>query len=130
MSLPRRLLLLVSIAAATMGLQTSAEAFSALFSWAGIPSCQSVSPAFTLHEVPPGTKQLKFIMHDAQVPSFRHGGSTVPYSGNDAVPKGAIHYIGPCPPKGDRHLYRWDIEALDRSGKILGQTTAGAPFPP
>jgi phosphatidylethanolamine-binding protein (PEBP) family uncharacterized protein len=130
MSLARCLLLLLSISAATMALQTSANAFSASFSWAGIPSCQAQSPAFTLHDVPPGTKQLRFIMHDEQVPSFRHGGSTVAYSGSDAVPKGMIHYTGPCPPKGERHRYRWDIQAMNGAGKVLGRTTASAPFPP
>jgi phosphatidylethanolamine-binding protein (PEBP) family uncharacterized protein len=130
MSKAVRLLLLLFIPAATLGLQTGANAFSASFSWAGITACQTVSPAFTLRDVPPGTKQLRFIMHDEQVPSFQHGGSTIPYRGSDAIPRGAVHYIGPCPPKGERHQYRWAVDALDGSGKVLGQTTARAVFPP
>lgn len=124
-----RLMLLAGLVIVALSFQTEAEAFTAAFSWAGIPACQAVSPAFTLRHVPPATKRLRFVMHDEQVPSFHHGGSTIPYRG-DAVPRGAIRYVGPCPPKGQRHQYRWTIQALDKSGKILGQATAEARFPP
>jgi len=106
-----------------------AEAFTASFSWAGIPACEKISPAFELAGVPGGTKRLRFEMHDLDVPSFHHGGSTITYAG-DAVKRGAIRYIGPCPPGGERHRYRWTIEALDGAGKVLGRTTATATFPP
>ncbi len=122
-------LLVAGIPAVLLGVQTRAEAFTLAFSWAGIPACQPTSPAFELHQVPVGTKRLRFVMHDLQVPAFQHGGSTITYNGN-AVPRGAIKYIGPCPPKGERHRYRWTIEALDRAGKVLGETTAEAAFPP
>jgi phosphatidylethanolamine-binding protein (PEBP) family uncharacterized protein len=130
MSPATRLSVLLAIPAATMAIQTSASAFTASFSWAGIPACQTVSPAFTLRDVPPGTKQLRFIMHDEQAPSFDHGGSTVPYRGSHEVPKGAIRYIGPCPPKGERHVYHWNIQAMNGNGNVLGQTSASASFPP
>jgi hypothetical protein len=74
-----------------------ADALSASFSWSGIPACEKISPAFTLAGVPAGTKRLRFEMHDLNVPDFHHGGSAVAYEGA-AVPQGAIHYIGPCPP--------------------------------
>lgn len=125
-----RLFFWLAIPGIVLSLQTGAKAFSAAFSWAGIPACQTVSPAFTFRDVPPGTKQLRFVMHDQQAPAFHHGGSTVPYSGSNAIPRGAIRYIGPCPPQGQRHQYRWTIDALDRAGKILGNTTVVAPFPP
>ena len=126
-----RLSLLLSLVAfAAFGLQTKAEAFSVAFSWAGIPPCQTVSPAFILREVPPGTKRLRFVMRDEQVPSFQHGGSTVPYRGSDAIPRGAIRYIGPCPPNDERHRYQWTIEALDNLDKVLGQASTTAIFPP
>jgi hypothetical protein len=54
------------------------EGGSHLVCMGGHPPCQTISPAFTLHDVPPGTKQLRFVMHDEQAPSFRHGGSTIP----------------------------------------------------
>ncbi len=125
-----RLLLWLGIPGIMLVTEANAEAFSASFSWAGIPACQTVSPAFTLREVPSGTKRLRFTMHDEQVPAFHHGGSTVSYTGSGAIPRGAIHYVGPCPPSGEHHQYRWTIEALDHIGKILGQTTATASFPP
>ena len=106
-----------------------AKAFSARFSWAGIPACEKISPAFALAGVPPGTKQLRFAMKDLDVPTFHHGGSTIAYQ-RDAVRKGAIRYIGPCPPHGERHRYRWTIEALDAAGKVLDATAATQTFPP
>jgi phosphatidylethanolamine-binding protein (PEBP) family uncharacterized protein len=106
-----------------------AKAFGARFSWAGIPACEKISPAFALAGVPPGTKQLRFAMKDLDVPTFHHGGSTIAYRG-DAVQKGAIRYIGPCPPRGERHRYRWTIEALDAAGKVLDATAATQTFPP
>jgi phosphatidylethanolamine-binding protein (PEBP) family uncharacterized protein len=106
-----------------------AEAFTASFSWAGIPACERISPAFALGGVPGGTKRLRFEMHDLDVPTFHHGGSTVAYAG-ETVKQGAIRYIGPCPPDGEHHRYRWTIEALDAGGKVLGTTTATKTFPP
>ena len=37
--------------------------------------------------------------------------------------------IGPCPPPGSVHRYVWTIEALDKSGKIIGRATAEGRFP-
>lgn len=127
----RRSLLRATAAAglAMMALPGRAKAFTANFSWAGIPACTGTSPAFVLGSVPPGTKQLRFAMRDLDVPTFHHGGSTIAYRG-DAVPRGAIRYVGPCPPRGERHRYRWTIEALDSAGKVLGRTAATASFPP
>ena len=116
----------LSLALATPG---SAQAFSAKFSWDGIAACERISPAFELAAVPPGTKRLRFEMHDLNVPGFHHGGSTVGYDGG-TVKQGAIKYIGPCPPGGQRHRYRWTIEALDASGKVLETATATQTFPP
>ena len=98
------------------------------FSWAGIPACGSISPAFALGNVPAGTKSLSFMMIDLNVPTFHHGGSTIPYTAN-AVRQGAISYTGPCPPSGQSHLYRWTVQALDAGGKVLGSGSAEAKFP-
>jgi phosphatidylethanolamine-binding protein (PEBP) family uncharacterized protein len=106
-----------------------ANAFTASFSWAGIPACERISPAFSLSGVPAGTKRLRFNMTDLDVPTFHHGGSAVAYDGG-AVKQGAISYIGPCPPGGQCHRYRWTIEAVDAAGKVLGTTTVAQTFPP
>jgi len=113
---------------AVVAVPGQASAFTARFTWAGIPACGNTSPAFKLGGVPRGTKQLRFTMTDLNVPSFQHSGSTIAYRGN-AVQKGAIAYTGPCPPGGERHRYRWTIRALDAAGKVIGTATATAPFP-
>ena len=112
-----------------MTMTKHAGAFSAAFSWAGIRACEKISPAFRLSAVPAGTQQLRFAMVDLDVPTFRHGGSTINYGG-EAVGQGAVSYIGPCPPAGQRHRYRWTIEALDAGGKVLATATATDLFPP
>jgi hypothetical protein len=99
------------------------------FSWAGIPACAAISPAFVLGGVPAGTRRLSFTMTDLNVPTFRHGGSMVTYDGN-AVSRGAISYTGPCPPRGEHHNYRWTVQALDGAGKVLDKGSAEATFPP
>jgi len=122
----------LSAAAAAITLLTmpaTASAFTVSFSWAGIPACERISPAFTLSAVPAGTQRLRFEMHDLNVPGFHHGGSTLAYEG-DTVKQGAIRYIGPCPPRGEQHRYRWTVEALDGAGKVIGTTTATQTFPP
>lgn len=99
------------------------------FSWTNIPACSAISPAFELGGVPAETKSLKFTMTDLNMPTFHHGGSTVAFTGN-VVSRGAINYTGPCPPQGQRHNYRWTVQALDASGKVLGTGTAVQIFPP
>jgi len=117
------------LALAAAVVPTIANALSVRFSWAGIPACASISPAFDLRGVPTSTKHLSFIMTDLNVPTFHHGGSTIAYDG-DAVSRGRIRYIGPCPPRGEHHNYRWVVEALDAAGKVLDRGSAEAAFPP
>lgn len=100
----------------------------ASFSWAGIPACEKISPAFTISGAPPETKSLRFTLHDNDAPRFHHGGNKVAYAGG-AVPQGAISYIGPCPPAGEVHHYVWTVEALDARGHVLARTTAAGEFP-
>ena len=112
------------LALAVAVIPTHADALSVRFSWAGIPACASISPAFDLQGVPVGTKRLSFTMTDLNVPTFHHGGSTIAYNG-DAVSRGSIRYIGPCPPHGEHHNYRWAVQALDAEGKVLRQSQRG-----
>jgi phosphatidylethanolamine-binding protein (PEBP) family uncharacterized protein len=105
------------------------SSLSVRFSWIGIPACKTISPPFELAGVPAGTKSLSFMMTDLNMPTFHHGGSTILYSGN-LVRQGAITYTGPCPPRGERHNYRWTVQALDGAGKVLAKATAEATFPP
>src|SRR5262249_38998051 len=48
-------------------------------------------------------------MTDLNVPTFRHSGSTISYNGN-AMSRGAVDYIGPCPSRGERHNYCWTVK--------------------
>jgi len=106
----------------------AALAMSASFSWHGIAPCVHVSPPFVLKDVPPKTARLRFVMHDKDAPHFHHGGSTIMYTGPQ-IAEGAISYIGPCPPAGQKHHYVWTIEALDAGGHVLSQTLASGAFP-
>jgi hypothetical protein len=79
---------LVAGSALALGLLPHAAlAMSAVFTWAGIAPCEKVSPAFTLKDVPTGTQNLRFVLHDNDAPHFQHGGSTVIYDG-PKVPQG------------------------------------------
>ncbi len=116
----------LGIAGLALFLTTSgALAFSASFAWC------SGSPSFTLTDVPPGTAKLQFAMTDLNVPSFHHGGGTVAYSGQTAVPCGAFSsgFTGPSPPPGQVHTYRFSVKALAPNGTVLATTTARRKFP-
>jgi phosphatidylethanolamine-binding protein (PEBP) family uncharacterized protein len=106
------------------------DALTVHFSWKGIKACENVSPAFSIRGAPKATTALRFLMHDNDAPAFHHGGSTIPYDGSGTVPEGAITYVGPCPPPGQRHHYIWTVEALDAAGHVLGRANALGLFPP
>ncbi|CAI9414022.1 hypothetical protein ANOBCDAF_03097 [Pleomorphomonas sp. T1.2MG-36] len=124
-------------AAALAGFALPANAFELSFRWGATPACDSGRPAavdspeFALANVPPGTRVITFEMMDLNAPDFRHGGGTVPYTGEDLVPAGAFRYLGPCPPAGP-HRYMWTAKARDRGttfGRTLGEATATRSFP-
>ena len=116
----------LGIAGLALFLTTSgASAFSASFAWC------SGSPSFALTDVPPGTATLQFAMTDLNVPNFRHGGGTVAYSRQTAVPCGAFSsgFTGPSPPPGQVHTYQFSIKALGPNGAVLATTTTRRKFP-
>ena len=102
-----------------------AAAFSASFRW-----CAG-SPAFTLKGVPEGTAKLDFRMTDLDKPDFRHGGGAVAYHGQASIPCGAFSagFVGPSPPPGQVHTYRFVIRALEAQGSALATTTASRKYP-
>jgi len=75
--------------------------------------------------VPQDTAKLRFAMTDLNVPSFHHGGDTVAYRGQPAVPCGAFAsgFTGPSPPPGQVHTYQFSIKALGPNGAVLATTT-------
>jgi phosphatidylethanolamine-binding protein (PEBP) family uncharacterized protein len=122
----------IGVVAAVVAVDTThlAVAMSLEFSWAGVAGCTSKPPAFTLSDVPEGTSRLAFNVVDLNLPSFPHGGGTIDYQGSDQVAAGTFAYQGPCPPKGQRHNYRWTVKALDAAGKTLATTSTAKQFPP
>jgi len=86
----------------------------------------------TISGAPAGTRSLVFALVDLDKPDYVHGGGQVMYSGSGAIPAGAFggSYRGPCPPAGAVHTYRWIVEAMDPSNKVLAKGSATGRFPP
>lgn len=109
-------------------------AFGLKFDWGKIPMCNSgypntvPNPAFTLTDVPAGTKTLRFRMVDLDVPDYDHGGGKVAYAGSAAIAPGAFKYQSPCPPDGS-HTYQWTVTALGDGNKTLGTARASKAYP-
>ncbi len=102
------------------------------FSWAATTACSSTPPAFTVTNIPKGTKYLVFKLVDHDAPNFVHGGGQISYSGSGRIPAGAFggSYNGPCPPQGAVHMYEWTVHAVDESGsKVLAEGSATGRFP-
>jgi phosphatidylethanolamine-binding protein (PEBP) family uncharacterized protein len=118
---------LLGFAAAGLMLgSTPAGAFSASFRWC------SGTPEFRLSKVPKGTVTLDFQMTDLMAPTYQHGGGSVSFSGQKAIPCDGLSggaYRGPSPPPPQIHTYRWTIKALDSSGGVLATTTSQRKFP-
>lgn len=116
---------LIVYAMAILAFSTAnASAFSMNFRWCGLSS-----PVFTLSGVPKGTATLQFHMVDLQVPSYNHGGGTVPYKGQSAIACGALNnYSPPSPPSGS-HSYQITVTAFGPNNSNLGSATFTREFP-
>lgn len=107
---------------------TPAAAFAIAFEWGETKKCfDSKSPPITLSKVPKNTAKIRFLMVDLDAPRYPHGGGTVAYTGEAALPYGAFTYKGPCPPAP--HTYEFRAEALDASGKVIAKARATRTFP-
>jgi hypothetical protein len=135
MRLPLTLSLTVTLCA--LALPARASGFSFTFEWGDIPLCTTgypntvPNPVFHLKNVPAGTKFIRFTLKDLDVPSYDHGGGTVPYAGQATIAPGAFTYHSPCPP-GGRHTYEWTAVAKTNdsaSGGTLDAATASSPYP-
>ena len=115
----------LAVLAAGLLVATPAFALKASFRWC------SGSPQFQISDVPKGTAKLDLQMTDLDVPSYRHGGGTVAYTGQKTIECGALNdgYRGAAPPSGQTHTYEWTIKALDAAGTALTQTTVRRKFP-
>lgn len=89
--------------------------------------CKTVSPAISVSGTPAGAVTYSVHMVDKQVPTFNHGGGTVPVSAG--IPAGALKsFRGPCPPAGS-HDYQITVKALDAGGKVIGVGSSTQRFP-
>ncbi|MEY9401986.1 phosphatidylethanolamine-binding protein (PEBP) family uncharacterized protein [Bradyrhizobium japonicum] len=116
---------LTVFAAAILALSTAkASAFSMNFRWCGLSS-----PVFSVSGVPKGTTTLQFHMVDLQVPSYNHGGGSVPYKGQSTVACGALNnYSPPSPPSGS-HSYQITVTAFGPGNSNLGAANFTREFP-
>ncbi|MFZ1339146.1 MAG: hypothetical protein WAT25_05160 [Paracoccaceae bacterium] len=126
---------LLPLSAAFLLLAGPALAFDIGFDWSGLKSCTNgkpptvASPAFTLKDVPEGTKYIRFKLVDRDVPGFNHGGGVVKWNGEGKIPAGAFKYKSPCPPNGP-HTYEWTATAqTKKNGGKLGQAKARKKYP-
>lgn len=115
----------------------AANEFTISFEWGDIPLCTSGSPntvanpKFVLSNVPEGTKYIRFVMTDLDVPSYDHGGGMVEYTGQKTIEPGAFKYRSPCPPAGS-HKYKWTATAKKKKGLFggsLGKAKATRKYP-
>ena len=115
----------------------SAGGFSIGFDWSGLRRCTSGrpnvvgNPAFTLANVPAGTKWIYFKLTDLDVPTYNHGGGWIAYNGESVTKAGVFRYNSPCPPNGT-HIYEWQATATDNRDSLqnpLGIARATRPYP-
>ncbi|HEY5210157.1 MAG TPA: hypothetical protein VIJ42_12020 [Stellaceae bacterium] len=122
-----RLIVLVATLAALSVDTARADDMTLQFKFTSRNRCSAISPAFNLSGVPQNTKQLRFKMEDFQAPNFNHGGGTVAYAGQSAIPEGALKsFYGPCPPQGV-HRYQITVDAIDYAGAVLAATKTVEP---
>jgi hypothetical protein len=72
----------------------SAETLGVRFSWAGTMACSTSPPAFTITNIPKGTKYLVFKLVDHDAPDFVHGGGQIPYSGSGRCMRVRFRILG------------------------------------
>jgi hypothetical protein len=118
-------LIAVAVVTTVVSSVAHAEDFSIEFDWGDIPLCTNgnpnrvPNPRFTLKSVPVGIKFIEFKLTDEDVPSYNHGGGTIPYDGKNVIEPGAFTYKSPCPPSGS-HTYRWTAFAKESDGLFSG----------
>ncbi len=105
-----------------------AFAMKASFSWAGIPACETISPAFTIADAPAGTKSLRFMLHDKDAPHFHHGGSTVAYSGGARAAR-RDHLHRPLPAQRPGASLCLDDRGARCRRPCAGEDDGGGEFP-
>ena len=113
--------LLIFAGCASNTVSKDTQAIKVSYSWDGIKRCKKVSPTIYLSGVPKGTSSLDVKMIDLDSLRSYHGGGKVVYSGKNVIPKGALRsFVGPCPPRGTVHSYKFMVKAKDKDGNTIG----------
>lgn len=128
--MPAAVAALTIVAAPILSVGALAADLGVDFKWSGEDRCSRSSPEIHVSNVPAGTTSIKVRLRDNDVPSWRHGGGTVPADPSGVIPKGALTdgYNGPCPPDGTHH-YEIIVKALNAGGDTLAEGSAEHPFP-
>lgn len=100
------------------------------FQWSAADRCSPRSPALTLQGVPPGAARIMVRLTDLNMPTFSQGSDVFVPPGGRIAPGTLPNYAGPCPPAGERHSFRFTVDALDGSGRIIATGQATRMFPP
>ncbi len=108
----------------------NAAAIAVAFQWTAADRCSPRSPAITIGNLPPGTSRVAVRLTDLNMPTFSQSGDVfVPPTGRIA-PGTLPNYAGPCPPAGERHSFRFTVDAVDASNRVIGTGQATQMFPP
>ena len=100
------------------------------FKFTAAYKCSKVSPEIHVGNIPSGTAAFKVRLRDLDVPTWRHGGGTVPADPSGVIARGALKdgYNGPCPPSGS-HNYEFTVKAVDANGETLAEGSSTQRFP-
>ena len=114
----------------TLSATARADDLGVAFKWSSADRCSHSSPEIRVSNIPAGTKSLKVRLKDLDVPSWRHGGGTVPADPSGVIPRGALTdgYNGPCPPDGTHH-YEITVKAVSADDDTLAEGSAEQSFP-
>ena len=122
--------LLLAGCAAEPARNANLPAIGVAFRFTAADRCSPRSPALELQGLPPGTTRVTVKLTDLNMPSFSQSGDVfVPPSGRVA-PGTLPNYAGPCPPAGERHNFRFTVDAVDAAGRVVASGQATQMFPP
>lgn len=123
-------LLLAGCAAGGRGRIANPATIDVAFQWTTADGCSPRSPALTIRGLPPGTTRVSIRLTDLNMPSFTQSGDVFVPPNGQVAPGTLPNYAGPCPPAGERHSFRFIVDAVDASNRIIGTGQATRMFPP
>ena len=91
----------------------------------------TANPEIRMEGVPATTHHFLVELIDLDLKNFNHGGGTYPYTGTPVIPAGKLkgYYLGPHPPVGVVHQYRFTVKAMDVNERVIGVGRQTRAFP-